>query len=115
MDEKGLLGPTLLARLPYRLREIDIEPIGPGRQGRFTLRLSAEPAPTPWAPHVLAIELVDPAGKIDPANRTHVTVIDGAGQFALPLPQVGASPGLWSVRVRDVATGRRALRRFHVQ
>jgi len=102
--------------LPYRLRSILAEPAGrppdaarPGPE-RFevTLRRQGEGA---WAPHVLDIRIEGPDGRPRPELGRVVDAAGGRSEFVVPFA-ASDRPGLWTLRLRDAATGVTAVRRF---
>jgi len=118
-DVKASLAPgelRVFTLLPYRLRSILAEPGGrppdakrPGPE-RFevTLRREGEGA---WAPHVLNVCIEGPDGRPRPELARIVDVAGGRAEFVVPFAASDRA-GLWTLRLRDAATGVGALRRF---
>ena len=108
--------------LPYRLRTILVEPLGrpaaaapdvpaarPGPElFRVRLRKEGEGA---FEFHVLELEVSGPDRRRRGELCGLVEVSGGGTEFTVPFAASDAS-GLWTVRLRDAATGVTALRRF---
>jgi hypothetical protein len=106
----------LFALFPYRLRSIVAEPLGPppgcARPGpeafEVTLRKQGE---APFELHVLKLTVEGPEGRARPELAALLEVAGGRAAFVVPFA-ADDPPGLWTLRLRDAATGTRTVRRF---
>jgi hypothetical protein len=118
------------ALLPYRLRTILVEPLGPTAPPTPVGAARAEPDVPAARPgpelfrvrlrkegdgafefHVLELEVSGPDRRRRGELGGLVEVSGGRTEFTVPFA-ASDSPGLWTVRLRDAATGVTALRRF---
>jgi len=103
------------AFLPYRLVAILVEPAPapelarPGVEG-FELVLRREGGEG-FVPHVLSVDVEGPDGRSREELRQLVEVSGGRARFVVPFA-VSDPRGLWTLRVRDAATGLVSLRRI---
>ncbi|MGD9495806.1 MAG: beta-galactosidase [Armatimonadota bacterium] len=96
---------AVYALLPYRVEHVELDAAASAQRGEawaLTARIKAS-APTP-GDHVLRIEVLDPAGKLSEAYTRTVVAERGVAQINVPFA-LNDAPGVWQVRVRDVATG----------
>jgi hypothetical protein len=106
----------LFTLLPYRLRAIIAEPVGrpvdAGREGPelFEVRLRRDGAGE-WALHVLEVRVEGPDGRARGEFARVIDVTGGKAEFVVPFA-ASDRPGLWTLRLRDAATGVSGLRRF---
>ncbi len=106
----------LFTLLPYRLRAILAEPVGrpvdAAREGpeRFEVRLRRD-GEGEWAPHVIEVRVEGPDGRARDELERVVDVEGGRAEFVVPFAS-SDRPGLWTLRLRDAATGVSGLRRF---
>ncbi|MHC5055131.1 MAG: beta-galactosidase [Planctomycetota bacterium] len=106
----------VISFLRYRLRAILVEPLGhPADAARtgpeaFEVALRREGGGV-WAPHVLDIRVEGPDGRAREELGRVLDVAGGRAGFVVPFAS-SDRPGLWTLRLRDAATGVSAVRRF---
>ena len=112
----------VLSHLPYRVTGLDLStgrPEGtayrPGESVEVMLSVvtSGGPRNAQPAKHVIRVDVTDPAGEEAGAHGGNFEAPGGRVELRLPLA-FNAPEGAWTLRVRDVASGVTAVRRFEV-
>jgi hypothetical protein len=102
--------------LPYRLRSILVETLGPppdaARPGPELIEVTLKKTGDgPFEVHVLELDVEGPGGRKLAALRRLIEVSGGRAGIVIPFAQSDPK-GLWTVRLREAATGLAAVRRF---
>ena len=102
---------------PYEIQGIRIETdrdaYAGGQPVRCRLAVMADKA-AGGADHVIRLEVYDPAGKLSVPYTTNIVAKAGRAEHVLPLA-LNDTLGRWTLKVRDVASGKTAEARILVQ
>ena len=105
--------PHFISLLPYRVTGIEVQakPASAGQTALVTAQVSIDGKQA--GRHVFALRVHQPDGSEARWFRENVDTANGSFERRLPL-SLNATPGVWRVSVRDVATGRTAESSFVV-
>ena len=102
--------PILFARLPYAVEKVTLVCAEAARPGDVVpYRVSVHAAGEAVGDHVLRVEVTDPEGHAAEPLSRNVTAVNGQYPGALPFA-FNAPRGAWTLRVRDVISGKTAAR-----
>ena len=103
----------VLARTPYRVSGLSVRPKDAAQGGRATVEFELRGAPDGGLHHLVRIEVTAPDGEARPCMTRKLLVSHGIGDAHIPIAW-NDPPGMWTLRVTDVATGVGTEQEFEV-